>query len=1224
MREEVMRWILTLFICILNVHAVFAQTTNPEKFLSYPFVSKSEGELFTIKGISFYPDSTVITLSVGNTNSKGESKEWLTLSPNIYLEAQKKKYSLIKADGVNLLPEKIYFSEAYEWKECKLLFPPLPSGLASANLIGDDSRSWALYDINLSSNVNESDLCIAVLNTVKFIHDQGDDQFAKRYLMQTKKLFESSGNTSIFFIYIGTLLSNIWNDTPDDSATVEYKGFLESIIDDEIMSDDYLPTENLLIDLWRFTHDYANMFYKEQKYEQALELLKQIHRWFQNYPSYKNTGVYARSLMDHCLILVRDLHRYGEGKEFVEEYCEIAKTVYGEKSNEYCVALYNKYLCLSSLNSGEDIDSLLIQALDIIRNLPEKDEETYKLLESTVSMMKALRTGQTDVMGLLDNKDGYSIQAAAVLVQAGKGAEALPALLSMKGEILSAERIDTISLLGVQNLIVQAYINSGDFSSAQNQIDSFHKRFNIDNLPDEFSQTMYSCLGVIAYQMKNYYTALNYMKTALNKYLKKGEADIEYSKLLSNVALAYIETGDKLRAKWYIDEASETFEEKVSSIDSNNNLALTLMNNLSLIYMQIGENSKAQEYLTKIAQSYNGNPNSISGWSLAVNNLAISYMQEKRYQEAVNLLKELNSENKETNSIFSANLALAYYAAGDKACIDVLNQYKDECINNSIDAFEYFTEAERENYWTNNARTLLISNTFAEKFPEGAGLAYDNILFSRRLNLLTSGIVRQYVEEVNNQELTDLYSEINGLKQKISYRNEEDSIRNWRVLLDRKEHELYSKINLKERFQKSFRTWKDIQTKLKDNEIAIEFTYLPKPSESILSEAEIYYAALLLDRKMEVPVFVPLCKREDLDSLVSQGNITSEIISDFYSGDKSFLVYEMVWKKLEQYLMNIKKIYFTPTGAINNINNSAICYALGHRLSEKYDFERLSSTAILAEGIKPYKISGNSSICLYGGINYDESVDDMKRNSNIVRPSDNPTLFSMRSEDDRGKWSLLPGTKKEVEEIESMMAKRNLSTALHMWDEANEESFKNLSGTSPEILHLSTHGFFLENTEQINKNAFMNSTGLYSWKNDQMIRTGLLLAGSNNVWTGKSAVDGGVEDGILTADEISRLDLRNTRLVVLSACETAKGHLDEIDGVLGLQRGFKKAGAGTIVMSLWTVPDIATTLLMSSLYKYLLQGYDIHQALTKSQRDLVASSAEYENPYYWAGFVVLD
>ena len=116
-----------------------------------------------------------------------------------------------------------------------------------------------------------------------------------------------------------------------------------------------------------------------------------------------------------------------------------------------------------------------------------------------------------------------------------------------------------------------------------------------------------------------------------------------------------------------------------------------------------------------------------------------------------------------------------------------------------------------------------------------------------------------------------------------------------------------------------------------------------------------------------------------------------------------------------------------------------------------------------------------------------------------------------------------------------------------------------------------------------------------------------------------------VDDGVLTAQEISRLDLRGVDLVVLSACKTGNGDLNQGEGVFGLQRGFKKAGVQTIVMSLWEVDDEATQILMTAFYDNLLQGQSKRDAFQNAQRTLRQyNNGSYDEPRYWAAFILLD
>ncbi len=134
-----------------------------------------------------------------------------------------------------------------------------------------------------------------------------------------------------------------------------------------------------------------------------------------------------------------------------------------------------------------------------------------------------------------------------------------------------------------------------------------------------------------------------------------------------------------------------------------------------------------------------------------------------------------------------------------------------------------------------------------------------------------------------------------------------------------------------------------------------------------------------------------------------------------------------------------------------------------------------------------------------------------------------------------------------------------------------------------------------------------------------MFRSGLVLAGGNLTWRGEEPA-AGREDGILTAYEIAQLDLSSTEIVVLSACETGLGDVEGSEGVIGLQRAFRLAGVKQMVMSLWRVPDEATTKLMTLFYNNWLSGQSPHEALRKAQLKM---KQEY-SPFYWAAFVVVE
>ena len=169
---------------------------------------------------------------------------------------------------------------------------------------------------------------------------------------------------------------------------------------------------------------------------------------------------------------------------------------------------------------------------------------------------------------------------------------------------------------------------------------------------------------------------------------------------------------------------------------------------------------------------------------------------------------------------------------------------------------------------------------------------------------------------------------------------------------------------------------------------------------------------------------------------------------------------------------------------------------------------------------------------------------------------------------------------------------------------------------------MATHGFFIEDIEKnYEDRERLERLGGQSALENPLLRSGLLLAGANNSWTGKP-VDG-VEDGILFADEVARMNLLGTDLVVMSACETGLGTVNNGEGVFGLQRAFKLAGVNTLIMSLWSVSDEATSILMRVFYQTWLSGKSKQDALKEAQKTL-RGTPQFSAPFFWAAFVMMD
>ncbi len=250
---------------------------------------------------------------------------------------------------------------------------------------------------------------------------------------------------------------------------------------------------------------------------------------------------------------------------------------------------------------------------------------------------------------------------------------------------------------------------------------------------------------------------------------------------------------------------------------------------------------------------------------------------------------------------------------------------------------------------------------------------------------------------------------------------------------------------------------------------------------------------------------------------------------------------------------------------------------------------------------------------MYGNIDYEE-LDASRDFGEIENQRSSPNEIQRLVL--RSGFDSLPKTKYEIENISRILQDKNFETKIYTGKSATEESFKDLSGTEPNIIHLATHGFYypMPKNQELNHVSINNEVS--SVINNPLFRSGLLMAGANQV---NKAF--GSSDGILTAFEISKIDLHNVDLVVLSACETALGDLKGSEGVFGLQRAFKLAGVNSIIMSLWKVSDEQTSELMQLFYKFYVSGNSKQKSLSMAQKQL---SLKYKNPFDWAAFCIVE
>ena len=454
-----------------------------------------------------------------------------------------------------------------------------------------------------------------------------------------------------------------------------------------------------------------------------------------------------------------------------------------------------------------------------------------------------------------------------------------------------------------------------------------------------------------------------------------------------------------------------------------------------------------------------------------------------------------------------------------------------------------------------------------------------------------------------DQQINDKGFDFQKAKAVNSYLNEVANKRNKMNALERQIIERATPY-LKAKSQET--SWTQVRDKLQPAEVAIEF---------IIADHSVM--ALVIKPKCKTPISVMLTSTDSLKAAISglQTKSSAATARKLYNG-KAVNLYGMLWQPLEKELNGVNKVYYATQGMLYSIAFAAISTPDGKYLADHYDLCPLTTTAQLVQDDKE---ESPKSILAMGNIYYTDKQRQQVAAGDINGARGGEEDVSIDDFSDRGAkryhFKYLPFTKKEIEDLSSIIKNRQLT--LEEGTEATEQNLRNLLDKKPDVIHLATHGFFIAKSDEARKVPFFQH---YSQAiENSMQRAGIALAGAEDTWTGVQQPDE-ANDGILTANEVAQMDLNGTQLVTLSACETALGDYS-FEGVFGLPRGFKQAGVKSLLVSLWSVNDKSTSLLMSSFYRYWMQGETKQQAFKHAVNDV---RKDYPEPFYWAPFVLLD
>jgi CHAT domain-containing protein/Flp pilus assembly protein TadD len=898
---------------------------------------------------------------------------------------------------------------------------------------------------------------------------------------------------------------------------------------------------------------------------------------------------------------------YKPAEELLIEALRIRAETLGKDHPDYAETCNSLAKLYQDQGLYEQAEALFIEAKKIIESSVGKEDERY-----TTNCMN---------LGILYYEQGLYDKAELLYLE----------VKAIDEKILGKENLNS----AVFNNLAELYKSQGLFNQAE---DLYLEALLITEkiLGKEHPNYAIYCsnLGVFYNQRGEYQLAESLLLQAKNIQEKVfGKAHLDYAISCNNLARVYDNLGKSESAEALYLEAMQVVEKKMGK---NHPDYATPSNNLAMLYLDRGLYEQAEALLiaakNNVAANFGKNH---PDYGSSCQDLAYLYQMLGKYKLAETLYYEAaQTRLRQTGSNFStlseqeknAFLSTFYYdfEAYNSFVVKVAEQIP------ALKAWMY-------NYTLILKGLLFHSSDKMKKNILGSG---NEVLISQ---YKTWKAKKEYLLKVYQMPFVDkkaqniddqlLEIEVNELEKQLSQQSE-----------------LFTQVT-----DNQILSWVDIQKALKPNEAAIEIIRT-RYFEKGMKDSVLYIALIVKPETINQPEMVVFgngkaMEKEYLEyyrKRISE-NLRADIRGDSLNPDdfsdlnvesvkteqkiQNIDYYGIYWEKIAQKLKNTQKVYLSQDGVYNQLNLNT----LQNPQTQKYVLDELeiqlvgNTKDILQEKNKPKQVKKSTEAVLIGFPDYNHIFVETT-NSAESQPSPNVSSLNLASTRllEAGNIKELPETKTEIANIRQILQSKKFIIQDFIYEKATEGQLKKIK--NPQILHLATHGFFLNDVsikEDRDKKAL---SGIKAKKllENPLLRAGLLFAGCKKSLTaeshlnpkgGTTEVSSGAEDGILTAYEAMNLELENTEMVVMSACETGLGEIQNGEGVYGLQRAFQQAGAKSVLMSLWAVNDASTQQLMTYFYEnWITKQMTKRQAFITAQKQL---RLKFPQPYYWGAFVMV-
>lgn len=650
---------------------------------------------------------------------------------------------------------------------------------------------------------------------------------------------------------------------------------------------------------------------------------------------------------------------------------------------------------------------------------------------------------------------------------------------------------------------------------------------------------------------------------------------------------------------------------------------ITCLGEIGVVYSSLGQNELAEQYLTECLSRID----SVMGKTHVLYPTYLFFLADLKKKtghtgEAIAMWEEMAVQRENLYGIYAPQgwvehreLADAYAQLGK---LDSSAQHLRFASSHGAEFsrlnFSQMGEAEQRGLALQLYPLVELAARLAWQFPQDTAfpaIAYDNLLLSKNLLFDNRRNLMQSLRNIPDPEVQREFAEWDDLqtllgaqyaKPSAKRRPDIDSLQQRATLLE----------NRLARHSDAFRNarrivrWQDVQNALKPGEAALEiagFTW----------RDSLHLVGFFIDKNSTQPRLI------DFGPAGAFPKTTALRKAYGYSAARVDNLQWLVGQALLPCLPHVSRMYLSPYGQFNLINTSAIPVGPDEVFSDRLQIVRVGSTRDLVSGRLLDPAPGPQTAQVFGGIDYDNSGPETAPEagkSTFQSKAAARTDATFRDSEAGQPWTYLPATLDEAKEVAHFLESRQFEVVLRSDSSATETAFKQMGREqpSPRVIHLATHGFFFPQPLNNADIGFVDAQ-------NPLIRSGMVLAGANRVWSGNET-QAGEEDGILTADEIARMDLSHTELVVLSACGTGLGELASDEGVYGLQRAFRIAGAHYVLMTLWSVDDRYTQLFMREFYQqWQNAGASIPDAYQYAQNRMRREAPN--QPALWAAFVLI-